>query len=57
MWLAELLGRERGLDVDFRNAPSTTWVCDPHTKVYSGSLSFLQQDQYCVLGTISTKRL
>lgn len=33
MWLAELLGRERGEKVQLKNASSSQWVCDPHIKV------------------------
>lgn len=33
MWLTELLGRERGMEVQLKNALSTQWVCDPHVKV------------------------
>lgn len=33
MWLAELLGRERGEEVQLGNNPSTHWVCNPHVEV------------------------
>lgn len=34
MWLTELLGRERGEDIQLKNAPLTQWICNPHVKVH-----------------------
>lgn len=36
MWLAELLGQERGMDICLKNASSAEWVFDPHTEVDPG---------------------
>ena len=33
MWLAEVLGRMKGVNVQFRNDSVTNWGCDPHTEV------------------------
>lgn len=54
MWLAELLGRERGEEVQLKNAPLTQWVCDPHTKVHFCSCSTPQIAEYSAAGTLST---
>lgn len=55
MWLAELLGRERGEEVQLKNAPSTKWTCDPHVKVHFASYYSLHSTHYHNTGTLPTK--
>lgn len=57
MWLAELLGRERGEEVRLKNRSSTQWVCDPHVQVHFVGYFFLslQLTKDPTLGTLSTQ--
>lgn len=55
MWLAELLGRERGEEVQLKNTSSTQWICDPHVKVHFHGQLHLHIADHLTTGTISTK--
>lgn len=55
MWLAELLGRERGEEVQLKNDPSTKWTCDPHVKVHFPSYYFSNSTDYHNTGPLPAK--
>lgn len=57
MWLAELLGNERGEQVHLKNASSTQWICDPHVKVHFSSSCFSHLIDYHNAGTLPAKWL
>ena len=40
MWLAEVLGHMKGVNVQFRNNSVTNWQCDPHTEVRRSIIFF-----------------